>query len=258
MDIIVRNIEIFKETREISQTKIKEDTLKSVEGTKVYKEPHILLSVTTKASPQTVEFRNNGTIAEGLHCLGSGKRVGILNFADGIILGGLVLQGESTQEECICRCTNLYETLIKPECSQGYYQYNYHQECGVYSNNVIYSPNIRVIREDTDYNLLDKEAHLDVLSCPSPSISVSESMLCNRILGILKVARFNNIEVLVLGAWGCGAFGQDAFTMGRCFARVINRFNYFDHIVFAVKEVYGFADKGNLYNLQKGFESILK
>lgn len=76
-------------------------------------------------------------------------------------------------------------------------------------------------------------------------------MLCDRILGILKVARANKIKVLVLGAWGCGAF-----VMGRCFAKVINKCNYFDYIMFAVKEVNRYADGGNLDKLCKGFYSI--
>lgn len=255
MNSYARNIEVFKQTRELSKTKFLEDTVKSIEGTVVYKEPQSL-KVRGKSTQQIIDFKNNGTIAEGLFCLGSKKRVGILNFADGLTPGGLVLQGESTQEEDICRCTNLYETLIKPECMKNYYQYNYYQQNGLYSNTVIYSPDVRVIRYDSTYSFLEKEAYLDVLTCPSPSIRVSEEVLCNRILGILKVARANKIKVLVLGAWGCGAFGQDAFVMGRCFAKAINKCNYFDYIMFAVKEVNRYADGGNLDKLCKGFYSV--
>ena len=39
MNIYERNIEVFKQTRELSRTKFLEDTVKSIEGTVVYKEP---------------------------------------------------------------------------------------------------------------------------------------------------------------------------------------------------------------------------
>lgn len=255
MSSSIRNIEIFKQASELSKTEFSEDTIRSIEGTVVYKEPHSL-NVSDKSSNQIIKFSDNKIISESLLYLGGKKRVGILNFADGLTPGGLVYSGETTQEEDICRCTNLYENLVKPECKRDYYDYNSHQHSGLYSDAVIYSHNIRIIRYDSTYTLLGKEAYIDVLTCPRPSIKVSEDILCNRILGILKVARANKIKILILGAWGCGAFGQDAYIRGRCFAKVINQHNYFDGIIFAVKEVNRCMDSGNLHKLHSGFYGI--
>lgn len=46
----------------------------------------------------------------------------------------------------------------------------------------------------------------------------------------------NKAKTLVLGAWGCGAFGQNPYVMARAFAVVLNKYNkLFDRIIFAIK-----------------------
>jgi uncharacterized protein (TIGR02452 family) len=52
---------------------------------------------------------------------------------------------------------------------------------------------------------------------------------------VLDVARHHGHRVLVLGAWGCGAFRNDPVMVADVFARALEaRGGEFDHVVFAV------------------------
>ena len=57
-----------------------------------------------------------------------------------------------------------------------------------------------------------------------------------RIERIVASAIVNNVECIVLGAWGCGAFGQNPMLIARAFATVLNNYGgYFKKIIFAVR-----------------------
>ena len=49
-----------------------------------------------------------------------------------------------------------------------------------------------------------------------------EKLLYTRIIGMLKVAAYYGYKNLVLGAWGCGAFGNDALVLARLFNDAFN------------------------------------
>ena len=59
--------------------------------------------------------------------------------------------------------------------------------------------------------------------------------LNSRIKTVLSIAAENNEKVLILGAWGCGVFGQDANEVAEIFKDYLTTlFNCFDTIVFAI------------------------
>ena len=89
-------------------------------------------------------------------------------------------------------------------------------------------------------------------ACAAPMITnsmegMSESeyrgMFYNRIVGVLKSAAYSGYEDLVLGAWGCGAFGNDAAIVSNLFDRALKELNWaglhaydlFNTIVFAIR-----------------------
>ena len=119
------------------------------------------------------------------------KRIGVLNFADGYTPGGLVWQGESTQEECLCRASNLYGYLEKIE-------YPIDGKL-VYTKDVVF-----FMRGD---GKLISPRKVDVITCPAPVHSLVDAK--RRMLMILDAARLNGVSWLILGKWGCGAFGND-------------------------------------------------
>jgi uncharacterized protein (TIGR02452 family) len=77
----------------------------------------------------------------------------------------------------------------------------------------IYSPDVPVFRTD-DGTELDSPWQLNFLTCAAPyapDIGQPESgdLLRQRIWRVLAIARAYSYRVLVLGAWGCGAFAND-------------------------------------------------
>ena len=56
-----------------------------------------------------------------------------------------------------------------------------------------------------------------------------------RIRHILHIAAYNKVEILVLGAFGCGAFENDPFVVARAFRDAIQEYrNHFQVITFAI------------------------
>ena len=77
---------------------------------------------------------------------------------------------------------------------------------------------------------------------PDASQEILEKVFYNRIMAILKVAAYYGYRFIVLGAFGCGAFGNDANLVSNQFKKVFDEFNIdglgvnelFDEIAFAV------------------------
>lgn len=90
---------------------------------------------------------------------------------------------------------------------------------------MIFTPEVEIIRNENG-NLLDETVIVAVLTCVVPMVrqgkeGMSEkeyqNMVYNRIVGMLKCAAYFGYKNLVLGAWGCGAFGNDAHVMSDLF-----------------------------------------
>lgn len=252
MDIYTRNQQIFADTRRLSCTVYGDNTKVMQQGVQVYPDP-LVLKATKKRNPPKIIFSRGGTLGSANKYRVDGRRTAVLNFADALVPGGLVLQGEVTQEESICRCTNLYEGLILPTCISDYYNVNRALGTAVYSDRLIYSPDVLVFKHDSTYTNVKEPFYVDVITCPAPSCPVPQEVLYNRIRGILRVAGVYKVEQIVLGAWGCGAFGQDATIVGSCFAQALKVENYFKTVIFAILEVVPQTDHGNFHFFQMGF-----
>lgn len=254
-------IKVFEDTRRLSGTDFNKQTKELVnKNTKVYKTPikdrHFVVRL-----GMDIDFISGGTVSTGYQLQReSGKKVAILNFADALEPGGLVKFGGITQEENICRCSNLYESLLNKKCLKDYYKYNSKlvEFTGThkYSDRVIYSKDVLVFKDDINYNLVEP-TKLDVITCPAPSYKmhpdIAYYVMRTRTDEIVKSAVANNVDILVLGAWGCGAFGQDPKVVGRCFAESIKNYPCFDKVVFAVRPCLG-TDGGNYTDLKNSFE----
>ena len=136
--------------------------------------------------------------------------VGILNFASYKNPGGGYLNGSYAQEEALCHVSTLYSVL----CSQSrFYNVNiHHLNNSLYTNRALYSPDIAFFQEDYD-------KYADVITCAAPnrkaalkkgiSEEENEEALKSRIEFIYNIANENQIDTLILGAYGCGVFGQN-------------------------------------------------
>ena len=121
------NIDVFYDTRDKSVAEFSEDTDKLLKNTFVYKDAYELISSDEMPHNNDMEIVviEGGTVSTAYDIKKNrGGRVAMLNFADALVPGGLVLDGASTQEENICRCTNLYESLIQKKCKEQYYDVN--------------------------------------------------------------------------------------------------------------------------------------
>ena len=154
----------------------------------------------------------------------------VLNLANPVHIGGGVRRGAKAQEEDLCRQSTLLITL-EGEDSSRYYEYNRSLHTRKGSDAVIIIPEVEIFK-DADYNYLDHPTVVSVITCAAPILDLGVSydkrkyreMMYHRIEGILVAAAVNGYKRLVLGAFGCGAFNNDAAIVSDIFYDVIKNF----------------------------------
>lgn len=171
-------------------------------------------------------------------------KVGALNFASAKHPGGGFLKGAQAQEESIAKVSTLYESLI--HCPE-YYANNYANKSSLYTDYIIYSENVTIFKDDNgDY--LTTPINVDIITSPAPNAAAIRknephnesriySVLENRIRKIIKIAANNNIDCLVLGAFGCGVFGNNLKDVAEIFSKILideEYEYYFKLIEFAI------------------------
>lgn len=184
------------------------------------------------------------------------KKVCVLNFASSVTPGGGVLRGTTAQEESICRISSLYPCIADQETAGEFYR-RHHSRIAERtmgrenSDDCIFTPGVITFREDTfDCELLPREQWFktDVITCAAPdqrdtfdgsgyhpSEEELQAKFDQRIRQILRTAAAHGAEVLILGAFGCGAFYNSPYVVARAFKSAIKDYlHYFQTIEFAV------------------------
>ena len=160
-----------------------------------------------------------------------------LNFANGVQPGGGFLVGARAQEEGLCRSSALFATL------EGDPMYAYHRTRPRPDSSdwVIHSPDVPVFRQGGA--ALPRPWLLSFLTCAAPVAQVigqpeAGDLLERRIHRVLEVASALGYTELVLGAWGCGAFGNDPTRTARDFRRALETTfrGRFSGVVFAIAD----------------------
>lgn len=168
----------------------------------------------------------------------------VMNFADALTPGGRFLYGAATQEESLCRTSTLYASLTSPEAAE---MYRYHRKhpSPTDSDYMLLSPEVCVFR-DAKGQLLDQPYFLAVISAAAPDRRTRAAMISQEKLdGVIKrrlrnlftVAALHGYRSLVLGAWGCGAFGNDTGHVAECFYELLVEEGYaglFGEVTFAI------------------------
>lgn len=231
---------------------IKEAVDYSVDHTKLFKPDgfdETLQSANNKLNNldfETIIEVKNCTVLEALTQLTNiNTNVGCLNFASAKNPGGGFLGGAQAQEESLSRASALYPTQVK---HFEMYEYNRSQSTGLYSDYMIYSPEVLVFRDDND-TLLDSPYKVSFVTSPAVNVgaikqnaiaelALVEQTMLQRMDKVLAVFVANGIENLVLGAWGCGVFQNAPKDIAGYFAHYLtNNGKYskaFKHILFAV------------------------
>lgn len=173
----------------------------------------------------------------------SSPYVSVLNFASYKNPGGKFLEGSSAQEESLCHASNLYNVLSE---LKDYYEWNKkHLSKALYMDRAVFSPSIVFLTKRNCYEACN------VITCAAPNYTaakrycnVSEEdnieALKSRINFLLTVLAINNQKTIILGAFGCGVFGQNPTIVANIFKEFLNtKFNgVFENVVFAIPDVY--------------------
>lgn len=195
----------------------------------------------------------------------------VLNMASASNPGGGVYGGAGAQEEYLFRCSDYYRFL---------FQYATHFDCRQYNimpnsqfrypldrnYGGVFSHNVTVFRdtEANGYALLDTPWHVNFIAVAACNLKYHERGLripeylvgttLNKIRTILRIAYTHWQTRLVLGAFGCGAFGNPPHHMAELFYQCLQEkefYGRFKEIYFAILPDHN-DRKGNY----KAFKSV--
>lgn len=238
----------FQDTFEKSNNgSLKQRTARAVKSNRVYKEGFVS-EVKRCNESASIDVYSGTTfdVAKRYRALG---KVAVLNFANPETPGGGVQFGAMAQEECLCRSSNLFACISASNVFEEYYGYHRSVRSHFYTDRLIYTKEVTVFKDDNLVPQMLPENdwfEVDVITCAAPYIAKRKytntvalcSLFKNRIKNIFEAALDNNVDVLVLGAFGCGAFKNPPNIVARAFNEVIKENRYqdsFKQIVFAIK-----------------------
>ena len=182
-----------------------------------------------------------------------GPSAAVLNMASFFTPGGGVEKGSKAQEEDLCRRSNLIGSL---------YSFHYHKSAALgikFAGNsykypldkytAIYSKGISIYKKPKTYDPYYEPFQTNVITMAAlknPKLTEDGTLkdsdrkiLMEKIRIVLRIALCNNHTKLVLGAWGCGAYGIPAVEMSQLFSEVLSEPSWggkFDEICFAIIE----------------------
>lgn len=260
------NIEIFQDTERLCKT----DTVLANAIADSNKKQYIVYESDTVAADPKHRYLEPAKIIvsrkRSLEAASGYKdyKVCIHNFASATNPGGGVTKGSNAQEEAICRCSTLYFNINEKKMVSEFY--NQHRQLlkaekmdATYNNDCIYTPGVVVFKTDTvSPELLPRQDwyQVDIITCAAPNLRKRPSNMMNpdsgnkqvrvndkelkelhikRIRRILDIAKKEKEDVLILGAFGCGAFSNPPRVVADAMAEVVKEYLYdFKVIEFAV------------------------
>lgn len=257
----VENVKIFKDTETLCRTN--EKLKKSLEDSR--KNQRLILKSDPLGTPTTSRFAELAEIIVSkkrtLEAAAAykGMKTAVHNFASASNPGGGVERGANAQEECLCRCSGLYFCLDTPEMWEGFYKPHRSARDPIHNDDIIFTPDVTVFKTDTADPELMAESEwydVDVITCAAPNLrerpsngfnegdghhaaKISAEALAEvhekRLKRILDAAVLEEDEVIILGAFGCGAFRNDPGIVAAAARNVLQEYrSAFRIIEFAV------------------------
>jgi len=205
-------------------------------------------SKTTKHSksvvitPPKVVVIDSDTVSAAVKYSEMGKTC-VLNMASASTAGGGSAEGHMAQEECLFRCSNLPCTV-----TQDFYPLE--EDEALYSNDVVFI-------KDVNYEYMEF-IQVDVVTVASVNLNANSTfdeetnqhidgivereddywnVMLGKIRLMLSLAVNNDVEYIILGAWGCGVFKNDPYEVSEMFNEVLIDEGYaqlFKGVVFAI------------------------
>ncbi|MGC9963910.1 MAG: TIGR02452 family protein [Syntrophobacteraceae bacterium] len=212
---------------------------RSINGTVSYP-PGQPFQESARGNYQTkISVENTTTLDTARRLIAEGHRPAVLNFASATNPGGGFLGGARAQEEYLARSSGLYACIR----DNAMYAFHRSRRDPLYTNYAIYSPDVPVFRQD-DGSLLDAPYTVAIITCPAVNASKivpersSETgpAMWLRILKVLSIGVKHSHDSIVLGAWGCGAFGNDGSEIAALFHRALeqNFMGSYRQVIFAI------------------------
>lgn len=183
-----------------------------------------------------IEVAGTDTVSAVLDAPPSGI-VAVLDFASYRNAGGGYDNGAMAQEEAMCAESNLFNILDRMR-SRFYEPNRKTINDNLYTDKALYLKSVAFERDP-------RCAFADVIVCAAPNagaakekgraLSECEEAMRERCRAVLNVAAANNVDHLVLGAYGCGVFKNDPHFVANCFKEWLEEHpGCFEKVVFAI------------------------
>lgn len=211
-------------------------------------QPEVITSISAPRVQRQTVFRvcEHTVPLDTVSCIlthGTGH-VMALNFANAMFPGGAYLLGGDAQEESLCRASLLYDAIRR---AKAYYWRNRLHVLPDYTHTMIYSPDVPIIRNNAGEWLTEPKA-CSFITCPAVNRTFARflfsqkhisAVMEQRIANIIMLAAQKQPDVLVLGAFGCGVFGNRREQVFPLFEQAINRY-----LPDSVKILFAVPDSG--------------
>lgn len=161
-------------------------------------------------------------------------KTALLNFASYYNPGGGYLWGTMAQEEALCSESTLYNVLSHKRFEMFYEENGKNVHNYLFTNRGIYTPHVNFERSN-----ICTPADVITVAAPnrrrqaSSTAEENSKALQERIDFILDIAQAQGVETLILGAFGCGVFGQNPIEVAQYFKDSLNT-HHFNKVIFAI------------------------
>lgn len=192
-----------------------------------------------------------------LHKENPEAKIAVMNFANAFHAGGGVTKGSSAQEECLCRTSTLYPLIYRRTLRDSFYKHHHDKGTPKATDSLVYTEGVIICKTDEDLpKRMPKEdwVKVDVITIAAPDLRTQSNVHApivnggtsmnnaelfgyhvKRAIHMLTCAAAKGADILVLGAFGCGAFQNDPEVVARAYKTALQEFpKVFQQIEFAV------------------------
>lgn len=191
--------------------------------------------------------------------------VAVLNFASGSVPGGGYQRGAGAQEEELCRqAPGLFGSLRHARDNMGLYPFGASTSRSwqwldpAHMSDVLITLVVFLRRggRECGFPVLDTWRTFMVVSAAAPNRNKRQfwtPTLWRESMRVIfcaphAAAPDNPPTILILGAWGCGAFGNDPVVVAQYFAEAAREFAHmYRHVIFAVPD-FGVDDNAHVFH----------
>ncbi len=189
------------------------------------------------------------------------EKIMCLNFASAKNPGGGFINGANAQEESLARASALYLSQLN---ATEYYNIHKNMKSCVYTDTMIFSPNVPVFKTD-DGIMLNEVITCNFITSAAVNTGVVkkaephklpdiEMLMRKRVEKVFALAYAHQMEILILGAWGCGVFQNNPIMIAQLFKeQLVGKYkNAFKKVVFAI-----YSEKHNYHEFKEVLQDVI-